>query len=278
MADGCPVMMWVTGTSGETQFINRAYREFCGVTFDEVRGDGWRTVVHPDDAAEYAAAFDEAVQKQIPFNREVRVRSCDGGWRWVATYASPRFSPQGEFQGHVGLCPDITERKQAEQALFSSEEKFRQLAENIQEVFWMMSPSASEILYVSPAYEQVWGSSCQTLYQNPMAWLGAIHPDDREQAHLTFERQLQGDPVGSEYRIRTPEGREKWILDRAFPVRDATGQIIRIVGIAAEVTERKGNEAEVLQANLRLVSANEELERQVKERIYSKASCCRPKS
>ena len=142
------------------------------------------------------------------------------------------------FWGTSGLSSDITERKKAEQALQGSEEKFRQLAENIREVFWMMPPAADEILYVSPAYEQIWGRTCDSLYQNPMSWTEAIHPDDRERAHSLFARQIQGEAVESEYRIRTPDGQEKWIRDRAFPIRDEAGNLIRVVGIAEEITER----------------------------------------
>ena len=147
-------------------------------------------------------------------------------------------------------------RKRAEQALQNSEEKFRQLAENIHEVFWMMPPAADQILYVSPAYEQVWGRSCESLYQKPMSWAEAIHPDDREHAHEIFARQIQGEPVDSEYRIRTPDGQEKWICDRAFPIRGQAGELIRVAGIAEEITERKHYEEELIHAREGADAAN----------------------
>ena len=156
----------------------------------------------------------------------------------------------------VGIASDITERNQAEQALRSSEEKFRQLAENIREVFWMMPPAANEVLYVSPAYEQVWGRTCDSLYQSPESWGEAIHPEDQEQALSIFRRQVQGEVVDSEFRIRTPDGREKWIRNRAFPIRDQAGQLVRVVGIAEEVTERKRYEGELIQARQGADDAN----------------------
>ncbi len=132
--------------------------------------------------------------------------------------------------------------------LRGSEEKFRQLAENIREVFWMMNAAGTEILYVSPAYEQVWGRSCESLYRNPMAWLEAIHPDDREQAHQVFARQMAGEGVDSVYRIQTPDGQQRWIRDRAFPIRDEAGRLIRVAGIAEDITEHKRYEAELVHA------------------------------
>jgi PAS domain S-box-containing protein len=112
----------------------------------------------------------------------------------------------------------------------------------------MMSPAADDILYISPAYERVWGRTRESLYENPMSWTEAIHPDDLERAHSLFAKQLQGEPVESEYRIRTSDGKEKWISDRAFPVRDKDWQLIRVVGIATEVTERKRYEAQLIHA------------------------------
>ncbi len=256
MADSCPTLMWVTNATGGNTFINRAFREFCGTTLDEAGGDKWEVLVHSEDIPQYVGAFHQAVSECSPFRAEARIRRADGEWRLVGSNAQPRLSPAGEFLGHIGLSSDITERRQAELALRSSEEKFRQLAENIREVFWMMTPSADEILYVSPAYEQVWGRTCKSLYQRPMAWTEAIHPDDLERAHSLFSRQIQGEAIDSEYRIRTPDGIEKWIRDRAFPVRDKDGQLIRIAGIAEEITERKRYEAELIQAREGADAAN----------------------
>jgi PAS domain S-box-containing protein len=391
MADGCPTMMWVTNSEGGNQFVNRAFREFFGITYEEAEGGKWQALLHPDDAPEYVERLQRAVREHTTFKAEARVRRADGEWRWVGSYAEPRWSSSGKFLGHVGLSPDITERKQAEQALQfqdslnraiqevsldgilvvnqdgmivsynqrflnvwqipdpripgnpsitatsvpdkpilsanldrvkdsetflkrvrelyadpdatdqcevelkdgrtlerhstglrsehgqylgrvwffrdiserkqaeralrNSEEKFRQLAENSHEVFWMMSPAANEMLYVSPAYEQIWGRSCDSLYKAPLSWIEAIHPDDLEQAHLLFARQIQGEVLDSEYRIQTPDGAEKWIRDRAFPIRDQGGQLIRVVGIAEEITERKRHEAELATTNLALAAS-----------------------
>ncbi len=166
-------------------------------------------------------------------------RRLDGTQVDVSLAISPVFDSSGKVTGIASIARDITRRKQAERALQSSEEKFRQLAENISEVFWMMPASGAEIQYVSRAYEQVWGRSCAEIYQNPMAWAEAIHPDDREAAHQTFTRQLQGERIDSIYRICTPAGEQKWIRDRAFPVRDSNGQLMRIVGLAEDISARK---------------------------------------
>ena len=172
-------------------------------------------------------------------------------------YSSPVVDRHAKYYGRIWAFRDITEKKRTESTLQATEERFRQLAENIREVFWMMTPSADEILYVSPAYEDLWGRSRESVYRNPMSWAEPIHPDDRERAHLAFIRQLQGESLESEYRIQTPDGQEKWISDRAFPVRGPDGQLIRVVGIAAEITERKRYQKELIGAREAAEIANQ---------------------
>jgi PAS domain S-box-containing protein len=139
----------------------------------------------------------------------------------------------------LSVVRDITGRKQAQEALHVSEERFRQLANHIQQVFWMSNPDKSQIMYVSPAYEEVWGQPCSSLYASPQQWTEAIHPDDRKlisDSALTNQVAGKYDEV---YRVIRPDGSIRWIHDRAFPIRDASGNIYRIVGIADDITKRK---------------------------------------
>lgn len=172
-------------------------------------------------------------------------------------YSAPVRGKGGTYYGRIWTFRDISEQKQAEITLQTAQERFRELAENIREVFWMMTPEADEVLYVSPAYEEVWGRSRESVYLNPMSWWEAIHPDDLERSHLAFSRQVRGEPLESEYRIRTPDGQEKWISDRAFPVRDQDGKMIRVVGIAMEITERKRYQEDLIRAREAAEIANQ---------------------
>jgi two-component system, cell cycle sensor histidine kinase and response regulator CckA len=145
-------------------------------------------------------------------------------------------------------------RLDAEQALRESEERFRQLAENITEsVFWMSEPIAMKILYVSPAYERIWGRSCNSLNANFMEWIEAIHPDDRQRVQTSyFDRSLLG-KYDEEYRVIRPDRSIRWIRDRGFPIKNHTGIAYRVVGIAEDITNRKLTEA-VLRRTERLES------------------------
>lgn len=138
------------------------------------------------------------------------------------------------------LSAEITERKRAELTLRESESKFRQLAENITDVFWITSPDFQKVLYVSPAYEQIWGHAAETLQTHPQQWTDAIVPAERERVLSTFTALATGSPSASaEFEIIRPDGTRRWIHCRAFPIRDATGHVVRITGIASDVTERK---------------------------------------
>lgn len=137
-------------------------------------------------------------------------------------------------------------------ALRDSEERFRQITERIGEVFWMTDLAKGKVLYVSPAYESIWGRSCASLYENPGAWLDAVHPDDRERIREATLRRPAGGH-GEEYRIVRPDGSVRFIRDRAFAVPDAAGNAYRVVGVAEDVTERHQAEEErrALEAQLR---------------------------
>ncbi len=137
--------------------------------------------------------------------------------------------------------------------LRESEERFRQLVENIRQVFWMENADGSEVLYVSPAVEQIWGRSCAEMSGPASRWLDTIHPADRGRAAAANLRTRETGSYSEEFRIIRPDGSVRWIWDRGVPIRDAAGHITRMVGIAEDITERKQAEEErqALEAQLR---------------------------
>src|SRR5262249_47024388 len=120
-----------------------------------------------------------------------------------------------------------------------SEERFRQLADHIDDVFWIYELDTSRTIYVSPAYESIWGRSCQSLYERPLSYLEAVRPEDRAKAKLAHRSQESGRSTAHEYRIVRPDGTTRWIWDRGFPIRDDSGRVVRVAGIAEDITERK---------------------------------------
>lgn len=188
----------------------------------------------------------QAQQRDLPFiivsgtiEEETAVAAMKAGAHDYITKGNlPRLVPAVERE--LREAEERQKRYAAERALRESEERFRQLAENISEsVFWMANPRAAQFLYVSPAYEHIWGRSCESLYVNFTEWLEAIHPEERHRIQTNFFEQALAGRYDEEYRIVRPDGSVRWIRDRGFPIRDASGYPYRVVGIAEDITDRK---------------------------------------
>jgi len=131
------------------------------------------------------------------------------------------------------------ERDRVQKALQESEERFRTMAENIQEVFWMTSADFNRVFHVSPAYEKLWGRVAEGDYEDPNSWFEAILKEDRDQVREALRGLSMGKEYITEYRIRRPDGSIRWVEDRGYPVYDKSNTLDRYVGVAADITDRK---------------------------------------
>jgi PAS domain S-box-containing protein len=214
--------------------------------------------VHPEDWQPFEQVIERAISEGIAYAIEHRVIHPDGSLRYALSKGEAVFNERGEVIKLIGTTQDITEAKQAQQALRQSEEKFRQLAETIQEIFFIHEAESHDLLYISPAFEQIIGIPDASIYENPRLWQELVHPDDRDRIRA-FERQLAGEKGEQEYRILKPDGDERWLRVRTFSVADESGKTCRVVGVAQDITDRK-------QAEIALQQLNQELEERVQLR------------
>ena len=149
-----------------------------------------------------------------------------------------------------GLKKETKERRQVEKQLRSKEIRLTQLTESIREVFWITSPGARKWIYVSPAYEEVFGRSSASLYEDPNSFLEVVHPDDRDQVTTIMNREIDGD-FGFAFRVVRPDGGIRWIRARAFPIRDEKGDVYRVAGISEDVTDQKDAEQALRRTEIR---------------------------
>jgi len=216
-------------------------------SFDELMGR-----VHPEDQSMVKTSIDQLFISELSqWKLEFRMIHTEGSIPWFLSRGLVLRDNQGKVTRIVGTHTDISDRKQAEAALLEREEQFRQLAENIREVFFLTTPDLSRMFYLSPAYEEVWGRSRESLYDQPMTWLDNIHPYDRDRVAEALGKQLQGEQdFEQEYRILRPDGSERWVWVRTFRVFNDKGKMTRIAGIAEDITERKYSEAELRRQTL----------------------------
>lgn len=146
---------------------------------------------------------------------------------------------------HVAVLRDITIRKQVEAALRESDERFHQMANNIREIYWMLDAETKHIIYINPAYEAITGRSLGTLSDNPVSYQEAIHPEDRVRVLTRLEEATRTGEFDEEFRIVRPDHAVRWISARGVSVRDSTGIIRRLVGIAQDISARKSAEEQM---------------------------------
>jgi diguanylate cyclase (GGDEF)-like protein/PAS domain S-box-containing protein len=164
--------------------------------------------------------------------------------RTIDRYSAPVVDADGTHHGRVWYFRDVTERVRRDVELRESESRFRQMAETIGEAFWMAPPDLSPILYISPAFEKIWGRPCAELYADPSLWLKAVEAEDVSVLTRALEQLGKGQPYDIDFRIRRPDGALRWINDRGYAMKDESGRVVLTTGVASDVTEsRKAGES-----------------------------------
>ena len=236
----------ITDTQGKIIYTNDNFCQISQYSREELIGNTHKIVNSGYHSQEFFQNLWATISSGQVWRGEIRNLAKDRSYYWVDTTIIPFLDHDGKPWQYLAIRNDITNRKLAESALQESEQKFRQLAENLHQVFWISDPEISEIIYISPAYAEIWGHSCASLYENPKSFLDAIYPDDIERFMMAVKNKKTGFDI--EYRIKRPDGSMRWIHDRGFPLKNTTGEVYQLVSIAEDITQRKQVEEEISKA------------------------------
>ncbi len=230
--------------------VNRTMARLCGYASPEELSAAVQDIghdLHVDPPRR--EVFDRLLQQNGEvLAYESKIRRKDGAIVWISENARVVRDVHGKLLCYESMVTDITGRKTAEDALRQSEERFREMAERIDQVFYVLALNTGGCSYVSPAYEHIWGRPIAELYAQPRQWTEAILPEDRARVLAAREELDRGKDYRIEYRIQRPDGTVLWIEDRSCLIRTPNDGTRRAVGVAWDITPRRQLEAQLLQA------------------------------
>jgi PAS domain S-box-containing protein len=245
LIDTIPQLVWTGQPDGYVDYTNQRWRDYTGMTTEQVQEDGWLQSIHPDDRQRILAVWQSAVQTGKPYEVEQRLRQgTTGAYRWFLVKAVPFTDAQGTILKYIGTCTDIHDKKQAEDEL-------RVLIDAIPQFVWIIRPDGSSVYCNRRWYDYTTMTSQQSQRDG---WLHAIHPDDYQHTLTVWHHaRASGEPFEIECRLRNGKtGDYRWFLGRAMPVRDETGQIIKWFGTSTDIEDQKRIEEALRQSQARV--------------------------
>jgi two-component system cell cycle sensor histidine kinase/response regulator CckA len=234
------VIIWEMEPGCPFSFVSDYAVELLGYPLERwlTEPDFWQSIIHPEDRQWAVALCDNATRRGMDHDFAYRAITADGRTLWLRDMVNVLTDESGRVVRLQGAMLDITEQKAVELALRESEAQFRQLAENINEIFWIMTVADRRVIYVSPAFKRVWGRHFDSL-SDVRSVFRDLPPDDRARVAAAIDAAADGDEATIEYQLIAADGRVRWFRSRIVPVRNEAREIFRIVGISEDVTEKK---------------------------------------
>jgi len=253
-------VLWTNTAQGEMRGEQPGWAALTGQAFDEYQGFGWAAAVHPEDAAATVDAWLEAVQERRLFVFEHRVRRHDGLWRIFSIRAIPIMDGVGAIRQWVGVHTDITEQRNAEQALRARERQFAGFANAIPQLAWTESPDGTHDYFNRGWYTYTGLTQTESLTRD--GWTRVIHAEELNRAgELWSQSRATGTPYEIELRLRRHDGVYRWFLVRAIADADSVGTIVQWFGTCTDVDlGRRNQEAlKVTEAALREANSRKDI-------------------
>jgi PAS domain S-box-containing protein len=268
--DAAPVMIWASGPDKNCVWFNRPWLTFTGRTMDQELGYGWTDGVHPDDydrcIQTYAGHFDSRTE----FRMQYRLRRQDGIYRWIDDTGSPRYSWNGRFLGYIGSCVDISHLKATEEALREHETRLRLAASSAKLGIFERNIREDRTVWVNERMYEIFGRSAR---DGPLTraifFRDYLHPDDVPTVEATINSAIQtGADLHVTCRIRLKTGEVRWLQVDGRYERSDSGEPLRLIGVAADITERKRLEQRATELSDRLINVHEEERQRIAQELH----------
>ncbi len=247
MIDSIEQLACMAHPDGYVFWYNRRWYEYTGKTPEQMEGWGWETVHDPRILPKVMERWQESIRTGEPFDMEFPLRGADGVYRSFLTRVVPLRDSQGQVVRWFGTNTNIEALRRAQDVLVESERKFRELAETLPELLWV-ADSAGAIVYYNPQWNNFTGlAEGEGLADS---WVAIIHPEDVEHLFKTWQTSLaSGQHYECEARVRRHDGAYRWFLNRAEPIRDAEGKVVKWLGTSTDIHERKLTEQALRHSN-----------------------------
>jgi PAS domain S-box-containing protein len=234
-ANAAPVLIWMSGPDKRCTWFNQRWLDFVGRAIEQELGDGWCDNLHPADFDRVLDTYHAAFDARRTYEMEYRLQRDDGAWRWLLERGTPNIGPNGEFEGYIGTCIDITEHRETVEALRESRARFKTLAESLPQMIWTCTRDGYTD-YLSRQWLDYTGRS--EAQQLGKGWLEQVHPDDRVKVEMQWSLVVgTGDTFDMSYRIRRVDGVYRWFKTRAVPLRDPAGRILKWFGSNTDIED-----------------------------------------
>jgi PAS domain S-box-containing protein len=234
-ANAAPVLIWMSGPDKRCTWFNQRWLDFVGRAIEQELGDGWCDNLHPADFDRVLDTYHAAFDARRSYEMEYRLQRDDGAWRWLLERGTPNIGPNGEFEGYIGTCIDITEHRETVEALRESRARFKTLTESLPQMIWTCTRDGYTD-YLSRQWLDYTGRS--EAQQLGKGWLEQVHPDDRIKVEMQWSLVVgTGDTFDMSYRIRRVDGVYRWFKTRAVPLRDPAGRILKWFGSNTDIED-----------------------------------------
>lgn len=253
LADAMPQLVWTADAAGSIDYFNARRQQYAR---RDTEGLDWNVLIHPDDLPRTIEVWRHAVEAGSIYECEHRIKLRDGSYCWHLSRAVPMKDASGRVVKWFGTATDIDDTVRAEERHRESERRFRQFAAATNAVLWIAEAESGRLEYVSPALDRLWGIH----FAEQQSWMEWVHPNDRDGVLAARGRLASGEVSEINYRIVRPDGAVRFINEVGFPMRDRQGAVVRIGGIARDVTRAQASQQALRESRDKLANTVAELE------------------